>query len=117
MSARDKDKGMVLAGNMRQRIRIEQPVHTPDGLGGYTRSWETVTTVWAEISGGQGDERLVAGQLTSQATHRIRLRWRDDITPVMRAVFGTRVFAIRAVAEHDGKRRSLELIVEEGAGS
>lgn len=116
MSTRGKEKGMVLAGGMRQRIRIEQPVLTADGLGGSTRSWEEVTTVWAEIVSGRGDERYAAGQLTSQATHRIRLRWRDDITSAMRVVFGTRIFAIRAVIEHDGKRRSLELIVEEGVG-
>lgn len=116
MSVR-KEKGMVLAGNMRQRIRIEQPVVVPDGLGGGTRSWQTLTTVWAEIHTLSGDERFDAGKLASTVTHRITLRWRNDITPEMRVVFGTRIFAIRAVLERDGKRRSVELVTEEGAGS
>ncbi len=117
MNAPRKEKGMVLAGKMRQRIRIEQPVLTPDGLGGATRTWQTVTTVWGEIISNGGNEALRAGQLVSVVTHRIILRWRADITSEMRVAFGTRIFAIRAVVEHDGKRRSIELLTEEGAGS
>lgn len=117
MSTRGASKGMVLAGPMRQRIRLEEPVLTPDGLGGFTRNWQTVATVWAEIVYGGGDERMAAGQWTAQTTHRIRLRWRDGVTAQMRVVFGTRIFAIRAIVERDGKRRGLELMVEEGAGS
>lgn len=117
MNVPRKEKGMVLAGKMRQRIRIEQPVLTPDGLGGATRAWQTVTTVWGEIISGGGNESSRAGQLSSVVTHRITLRWRADITPEMRVVFGTRVFAIRAIIERDGKRRSIELLTEEGAGS
>lgn len=114
---RGKEKGMVLAGGMRQRIRIEEATLTPDGLGGFTRDWQTVATVWAEITTVRGDEYFASGQLASQVTHRIRLRWREGITTAMRVVFGVRIFAIRAVIENDGKKRSLELIVEEGVGS
>lgn len=112
-----REKGMVIAGNMRQRIRIEQPVLAADGLGGGVRSWQTVTTVWGEITTLSGNEHFAAGQLASQISHRITLRWREGVTPEMRLAFGTRIFAIRAILERDGKRRSMEILVEEGAGS
>jgi SPP1 family predicted phage head-tail adaptor len=109
--------GVVLAGRMRQRVRIEAPALTADGLGGTTRAWQTVATVWAEIRTLSGNERMAAGQLASQVTHRILLRYRTDVTQEMRILFGTRVFAIRAVLEKDGRRRALEILAEEGAGS
>ncbi len=110
-------KGQVLAGMMRQRIRIESPVLTPDGMGGWSREWEELTTVWAQITAVSGDERIAAGQLTSEVSYRIRLRWREDITPQMRIVFGARIFAIRTIIAVDGKKRTLEIMAEEGVGS
>ncbi len=115
--SRAVEKGRVLPGRMRQRIRIEQPVLTPDGLGGNTRDWQVIATVWASIRTRSGDERMAAGQLASQVTHRITLRYREDITPDMRIVFGTRIFAIRALLRDEYKKRSLEILAEEGAGS
>ena len=113
----ERARNTQMASRLRHLMVLQQPVNTPDGGGGVTRSWSDVAGVWAEIAPLSGNERLEHMRLESHVTHRIRLRWRDDITPIMRVVFGTRIFAIRAVTEQDGKRRSLELIVEEGAGS
>lgn len=114
---RRTEKGRVLPGTMRQRIRLEQPSLAPDGLGGWHRSWVEVASVWAHIRAGSGDERMEAGQLAAPATYRIRLRWREDITSDMRIVFGARIFAIRGVLDADARKRFIELIAEEGAGS
>jgi len=34
---------------LKHRIQIRQPVQTPNDAGGYTRSYTTALTVWAEI--------------------------------------------------------------------
>ncbi len=114
---RRADQGRVVPGTMRQRIRIEEPVRTPDGQGGFVTAWQEVATLWAKMEALRGDERIAAGQLGSQIIYRFRLRWREDITAHMRVVFGVRVFAIHAVLAEEGRRRSLVILAEEGVGS
>ena len=110
-------KNTTLTSQLRQRITIEEPTETPDGAGGYTTSWSTLTSIWAHIeplSRSSGNERFVEGQLQDRTRWRIAIRYRDDITPKMRAVYGSRLFNIRAVIDPDGMQRELVLIAEEG---
>ncbi len=109
--------GKVISGELRQRIRIEQPVLSDDGLGGHARSWEEVTTVWAHIHPVSRRERLVDGQLSSVVTHRIVIRYRSGITAAMRVLFGNRVFTIRAVIQPEHRKTTLEILAAEGVAS
>ena len=111
---------------LRHRLMLQQEVQTPDGAGGYTRSWQDIAALWAEIipltgSGssacGSGKEAFFAGQIQSEISHRILLRYRSGITPAMRLVFESRAFNIRSVAETDEKRDTLQLLVQEGVAT
>jgi len=112
---------------IRHRLTLQQEVQTPDGGGGYIKSWQAVTDLWAEIipiigagsstSRGAGKKILFAAQLQSEFSHRILLRYRDGVTTAMRLVFENRIFNIRYVANVEEKRENLELLVQEGVGS
>ena len=104
---------------LRHRITLQQEIKTADGAGGYTRSWQNVTDLWAEINiissrFRYGRERLYAGQIQSELTHKIIIRYRSGITASMRLLFENRVFNIRSIANLQENDEILELLVEEG---
>jgi len=111
---------------LRHRLTLQQEVETPDGAGGYARSWQDVADLWGEIipltgSGasakGSGKEALFAGQIQASISHRILLRYRPGVSAAMRLVFEKRAFNIRSVANIEEKKDTLELLVQEGVAT
>jgi SPP1 family predicted phage head-tail adaptor len=92
---------------------LEQPIATPDGLGGATQAFATVAAVWGQVEWLSGREDWRMGRPEQIATHRITLRWRDGVDSGQRLRDGTRLYDIRAVADPDGGRRRLVCLVEE----
>lgn len=109
-----------IIGAMRERITLQSATRTLDAGGGAVVSWTPLAFaahVWARIEPLSGGEALQAMRLQARVTHRVRLRWRDDVTAAMRLVWGTRVLNIRAVINPDERRRYLELLCEEGVAT
>ena len=99
-------------GAMRERLALEQPVRTPDGGGGASVAWETVTELWAHVRPITGDERLAHDQLAGRLTHEVWIRHRAGVVPAMRFTQGSRVYEIVAVLEL-GRRQRLKCLCEE----
>ena len=73
------------SGDLRQRVILEARDETSDGQGGLVLSeWRYVGAAWAEIRAVSTKERLQAAGELATVTHRVRLRWRSDITARMR---------------------------------
>ena len=102
------------ASRIRHRMTLQQEAQTPDGAGGYARSWQNVDDVWGEIIAWKGKEVPFGMQLQSRITHRILLRYRDGVTAAMRLLFGTRLFNIHYVFATNANKETLQLLVEEG---
>jgi len=109
-------RGRTTSSRLRQKLMLQKEVRTPDTSGGYTRSWEDVAEVWAEIEPISGRERLFAMQQISELTHRLLLRARADIDASQRLVSEDRTFYIRYVAPLN-HGELLELLAEERAGN
>ncbi len=107
----------MLALRLRKRVRIEEVSLSADGIGGATGIWSEVATVWAEIVPLRAGERLVAGKLTSEITHRVTIRYRAGLHAAMRLVYGGRIFGIEAVINPGEGNETLELMVREGIPS
>mgnify|MGYP002784852241 CR=1 FL=1 len=103
-----------VATRLRHRLTLQEPVHTPDSGGGYVSSWNDVAQLWAEILPVSGRERLFAGKVQAQVTHRILVRYRSDISTSHRLAFESRVFNIRSVMNERECNETLEILVEEG---
>jgi len=98
------------AGNLRHRVTIQQVTETRDDMGGVTQTWSTfAASLHAEIAPLSGRELLLARQVNAETTHRIRLRYRAGITPKMRVLFGSRIFAIESVLDTD--ERGIEVVL------
>lgn len=115
ISRRDPGRRLEdIASRLRQRIMIQQPDNTADDAGGVTKSWEDLAPVWAEVEPISASEVLQADSLRSEVTHRVTIRYRDDVTNAMRILFEGRVFNIRAVTNLLERGILLELLAEEG---
>jgi SPP1 family predicted phage head-tail adaptor len=104
---------MIGPGALRDRLVLEQPVETPDGAGGVTRSYAGVATLWAAVTPVSARDVVVADDLTATVTHRIVIRARDDVTTRHRLRDGARIFRIVTLRDQDGGGRFLEIGAQE----
>lgn len=83
--------------NLDKEITIQSNTQTTDSQGGYTESWATLATDWADIQPASGFEKFQANQLQAKITHNIIIRYRSDVTAANRILYGSRTFAIKEV--------------------
>lgn len=100
-------------GDLDQRVVLEQPVDTPDEIGGVTRVWTNVDQVWAQVTPMSGREEFNGERQASVIIHRVLIRWRPDVTGAMRVRLGDRFLSIHAAIDWDERRRFLLLQCEE----
>ncbi len=102
-----------MIGRLRHRLTLQRPVLTADGAGGQNRSWEEAAKVWADLRDISGAQAGFAEGLAATTRTRITIRWRADLTAVMRFSDGQRIFNIISVLDQTGVKRFLTCICEE----
>jgi head-tail adaptor len=106
----------LAAGELDKQIRIERPVASSSFKGAGSGTWALVEDgVWAGIKDmlPSRGEKLAEGINVSTRPARVRMRYREDVTPDMRFVFGSRVMQITAGPAEIGTRDGVEFMVEE----
>lgn len=103
---------MTSIGDLNRRLVLEAPVESADGQGGVTRSYQTVTTLWAEVQPLGAGADVTAASLGAALRYRIIVRARDDVTTRHRFVDGAHVYRVIA-ARLSADRRFLEIEAEE----
>lgn len=103
---------------LNRTLTLEEPVRVPDGAGGFTQTWQTLGTLWAEIKPGSGRERAAGFATVSSIAFRITVRAApagapSRPTPDQRFRDGTRIFRILAVTEADAGARYLTCFAQE----
>lgn len=102
-----------IAGSLRARLVIETPSYPPDGAGGAGRTWSFAGEVWADIRPSGGTQHVLQDAQGQRVTHRIRIRWRANLTSEARFRQGARTLKITAVFDPDGRRRFLDCLATE----
>lgn len=100
-------------GQMTARLDLETPQTVPDGQGGATVSFDVVASLWARI---EPVSFLVTEEAASERgtiSHRIWVKFREDITAGQRFRKGTRVFVVKLARDPDETRRYLVCQCEE----
>lgn len=102
-------------GQMTARLDLEAPQPAPDGQGGATAGWAVAASLWARIE--PVSTRIVeeASAEAGRITHRIWLRFREDVAAGRRFRKGGRVFLVKLVRDPDETRRYLVCQCEENA--
>ena len=103
------------ASQMNRRVRIERPVADPSLDGPGSGTWVLVAEVAANVQDAlpSRGERLADGINVASRPARVRLRYRNDVTSIMRFVMGARVMQIIAGPAEIGRREAIEFMVED----
>lgn len=100
-------------GRLRHRVELQKPVSQRDPQGGPIVTWQKVADVWAEIQPIRGAEFVQAQQLEATMTHKIMLRYRNDVTVQHRLLYQERAFNIVAVQHVRERNRQLDIMAME----
>lgn len=104
----------MLAGKLRHRVTLLQPVQRGGEVGETITTWSPVAVVWAEIRDLSGREWYEAQQLPEgEVTTDIIIRYRPGVTRLMRVAHGTRMYDVVAVLDRDGHKKMLVLKCKE----
>ncbi len=101
------------AGQLRHRVTIQQKIISQNSFGEEVVTWSDVATVWAAVEPLRGQEFIEARQAEAEITARIRMRYRSDVRPDMRVVWGTHTYDVLAVIDVAGRGRELQLMCRE----
>lgn len=102
---------MTAPGDLNRRLVLLAPVESADGAGGVTRSYATVTTLWAQVVPQSARADIAAASLGAALRYAIVIRYRDDVTTRHRFQEGAVVYRIVA-ARASADRRFLEIDAE-----
>lgn len=81
-------------GRFRNRIEIQQNSIKEDEYANSLDDWQTIHTVWADITPVSGREYFAALQETSEVTVKIYIRYLEDVTAKMRVKHGEHIYDI-----------------------
>lgn len=99
-------------GALNRRLVLEAPAETGDGAGGVVRTYEALTTQWAQVTPVSARGDIAADSLGAALRHRIVIRMRGGISTRHRLRDGARLYRIAALRE-SANRRFLEIDAEE----
>lgn len=95
----------ALVAQMKRRVTIQNVSRSPDEQGGFTETWTDGATVYASIDPYTGYQKFQAMQMQTPVTHKIVMRYRDDVTTETRLKFGDRIFDVAEAlnVQEDGR--------------
>ncbi|MDZ7893874.1 MAG: head-tail adaptor protein [Sphingobium sp.] len=108
-------KRSLAASRLDSLVRLEQPQADAQFDGAGSGSWQLVEEIWAQIMDilPSRGERLEGGFSAASRPARVRIRYREDVTPAMRLVRGPRIMQIVSMPAEIGRRELLEFMVED----
>lgn len=95
----------VNIGRMRDRLEFQAEVKTSDNMGGFTSTYETEFSTWANVKETRGDRELRTGQLAYNRAYEILARYRngDSNEPLYkyRIVYNSMNLTIHTILTND----------------
>lgn len=74
-------------GDLKKRIVLQSVTETPDAMGGMSQVWADVAEVWGAIWPTSAREIMASQSNVLSVSHRIRIRYRSDITSAWRIYY------------------------------
>jgi len=95
---------MIRAGDLNQRIIIQQATVTRDTYGAEIQTWATYATLWASKKHQVSREFYSAQKINAEITDLFIIRYRTGITTKMRILYGGHYYDILGADDPDGRR-------------
>ena len=104
------------AGTLRHRVTLQRYELVVDDYGAplHGESWKDVATIWASVEAVNGRDFFAARQEQSEVTHKVTIRYRDDVTADMRILHSGKILGIVAPLP-DNKGTRLVLMCREAS--
>jgi SPP1 family predicted phage head-tail adaptor len=106
-----------MIGKMDQRITLQRPTETPDGIGGTVRGWADLAAnprPWANVIAKAGRESMVEGRTNATYIVLFTIWNRSDLSELNRIVWNGDAYNIRNI-RREGERK-LRLVIEAERG-
>jgi len=100
-------------GPMDKRVELQVFTSISDGMGGSTRTWTTEDVAWVALWPVSAAETIRGMSPTMTVSHRIQMRYREDIKASWRIKYGSRYFAIESMINKNEKNVQLDLLCRE----
>lgn len=88
---------MIAAGDLIHRVTIEDTVSSTNEYGEVARQWVGIADVWCVVEALSGREQLMAQQMQSIVSHRVRMRVNSYVKSSMRLRWNDRILNIESV--------------------
>jgi len=105
---------MVNAGDLRDRVALQENRPKRNDAGGLVECWVTVAQVWAEVKPFVASERHVsaADQEIAKSVQQVMIRYRPDVSVKWRVIWQQLIFDITSIEDRSGRREMLALVCE-----
>jgi SPP1 family predicted phage head-tail adaptor len=104
------------AGMLRTIVQFQRLVHTSDGAGGFTQSWQNISgaPTRAMVESMNGGERFASARIEATATHKITIRYFASITETDAVLFKGKRANIRFI--NNVEERDLWMVLDVQTG-
>lgn len=102
------------SGTLRNRVAIQLRNDTQDSYGQPLPAWVTLATVWMEKRDLSGRELESAQALHGETTTEFVMRYLDGFDQTARLLHDGAVYAIHAVLDPEGRKRTMRLHCSRG---
>jgi SPP1 family predicted phage head-tail adaptor len=99
----------TVVGDMRRRVALQAATDALDDYGQAIRTWATYATVWASVISTPGSEPQSALMQSSVTTYTITMRYRTDVLPTHRMIYGEITLNIVGLSTVDGVNKHLKI--------
>ena len=103
----------IAAGTLKHTVSVERYEESQNDWGEVIKDWVELFTTRASIRPISGSEIAVNHQIVNELTHKVFMRYREDIRPRDRILFDGRIFNIVSVINHNEENISIELMCKE----
>jgi SPP1 family predicted phage head-tail adaptor len=100
---------VTVVGDLRRRVALQAPTDSIDSYGQAIRTWSTYATVWASVISTPGSEPQSALMQSSVTTYTITMRYRTDVLPTHRMIYGEVTLNIVGLSTVDGVNKHLRI--------
>jgi SPP1 family predicted phage head-tail adaptor len=99
----------TVVGDLRRRVALQAATDALDDYGQAIRTWATYATVWASVVSTPGSEPQSALMQSSVTTYTITMRYRTDVLPIHRIIYGDITLNIVGISTIDGLNEHLRI--------
>jgi len=98
------------ASDLQYSIMIKEPTTSRNSYGEDVPTWSEVDTVFAAVEPLEGRELFEAQHKITDVIVRFRIRYRDDVTTIMRIIYDSDTYNIKEIVNVGERDRELRII-------